>query len=202
VRFQKTGFFWFLQPRNFQNLTLVARRRKHCWFFWAIFLVVKLRPQKSCFNKQEFTRFLTTVSSQHRATPTETSLVIAICLLRVLTYVVSYEHFWNWIGTVRFVSTRVRDLIWLSVCCLTPSSLLYGINFVVVITEYWISNHLSHQWIGRQNQKLETKCITRRCLMKQLRRRPVLFYETKCAAGKTYQTKCAAGQIFVLNPDG
>jgi len=38
--------------------------------------------------------------------------------------------------------------------------------------------------------------------MKQLRRRPVLFYEKKCAAGKTYQTKCAAGQIFVLNPDG
>jgi len=23
-----------------------------------------------------------------------------------------------------------------------------------------------------------------------------IFYETKCAAGKSYQTKCAAGQIF------
>ena len=27
-----------------------------------------------------------------------------------------------------------------------------------------------------------------------------LFYETKCAAGKTYQTKCAAGQILSLSP--
>jgi len=37
-----------------------------------------------------------------------------------------------------------------------------------------------------------------------------IFYEKKCAAGKTYQTKCAAGKkkkfelffIFGLSPDG
>jgi len=170
-------------------------------FFFGDFVGCQTPSKKRCFSTQEFTRFLTTVSSQRRATPIETSLVIAICMLRVLTYVVSYELFWNWIGIVRFVSTRVRDLVGLSLCFLTPSSLLFGTNCVVVITEYWISNHSSHQWIGRQNQKLETKCITkwsrRRCLMKQLRRRPVFFNETKCATGKTetYQTKCAAGQV-------
>ena len=29
-----------------------------------------------------------------------------------------------------------------------------------------------------------------------------LFYETKCAAGKTCQKKCAVTQIFGLNTDG
>jgi len=34
--------------------------------------------------------------------------------------------------------------------------------------------------------------------MKKMRRRPIFFYETKCAVGKTYQIKCAAGQIDKL----
>jgi len=29
-----------------------------------------------------------------------------------------------------------------------------------------------------------------------------IFYEIKCAAGKTYQQKCATGQIFGLSPHG
>jgi len=29
----------------------------------------------------------------------------------------------------------------------------------------------------------------------------LIFYEKKCAAGKTYQTKCAAGRIFGPSPN-
>jgi len=29
-----------------------------------------------------------------------------------------------------------------------------------------------------------------------------VFFETKCAAGKTYRIKCAADQIFGLSPNG
>jgi len=29
-----------------------------------------------------------------------------------------------------------------------------------------------------------------------------IFYEKKCATGKTYETKCAAGRIFRLSPNG
>jgi len=37
----------------------------------------------------------------------ETSLVIMIFLLHVLTYVVSYKLFWNWIGVVQFIPQEV-----------------------------------------------------------------------------------------------
>jgi len=66
-----------------------------------------------------------------------------------------------------------------------------------VITQYLSWNHFHHQWIGRQNKKLQIKCIPvqekivgKKCAAGQI------FYETKCATGKTYQIKCAAGQFF------
>ena len=46
----------------------------------------------------------------------------------------------------------LRDLIWQRINYLTLFSLLFDTN-CVVITEYWGSNHLHHQWIGRQNMK-------------------------------------------------
>ena len=50
---------------------------------------------------------MSTVSSQRQVTQIETSLVIVIFTLRVLTYVVSDKPFWNWIGVVRLVSNEV-----------------------------------------------------------------------------------------------
>jgi len=51
----------------------------------------------------------------------ETSLVIVIFILRVLTYVVAYTFFWNWIGVVRSVSHAVwldkRFVIWHCLRC-------------------------------------------------------------------------------------
>jgi len=50
ARFQKTArsvvFCLRRQPRNFENTTLVARRREHFWFFLAIFLVAQLSPKR------------------------------------------------------------------------------------------------------------------------------------------------------------
>jgi len=52
------GFFGRRQQRNFENTTLVARRRTHFRWFWAIFgLLTSLKKGNfECFNTQEFTR--------------------------------------------------------------------------------------------------------------------------------------------------
>jgi len=63
--------------------------------------------KKICFSTQEFTNFLSTAPSQRRATRIQTSLVIVIFMLRVLTYVVSYWLFWNWIVVVQFAAVCV-----------------------------------------------------------------------------------------------
>jgi len=55
------GFFLRCQPRKFENVTLLAHRREHFRGFWAIFLVAELPQKISCFNAQEFTRFLSAV---------------------------------------------------------------------------------------------------------------------------------------------
>jgi len=46
-------------------------------------------------------------------------------------------------------------------------------------------------FIGRQNKKLQIKCIP-----VYVKKWAAGQYEMKCAAGKTYLTKCAAGQIL------
>jgi len=86
------------------------------------------------------------------------------------------------IGIVRFVSPRAQSLIWQRICYLTLSSLLLNTSCVIVITGCRSSNHLHHQWIGRQNKKLEIKCITE-------------WVEKMMFHGK----KCAAGQMFLWN---
>jgi len=42
---------------------------------------------------------------------------------------------------------------------------------------------------------MHPRMIKERIFMKRMRRGQI-FYEIKCAAGKTFQTKCAAGRIF------
>ena len=72
------GFFsWRRHPRNFENVTLVARWTKQFRGLWRfVWLLSSL--QKRCFSTQEFTRFLSTVSSQHRAM----KWCCAICISR------------------------------------------------------------------------------------------------------------------------
>ena len=70
-RAQRGTFFGGVRREIF-NLTLAALRRKHFCFFWRhVWLLNSL--QKSCFSAQEFTGFLSTVSSQRRATRPDVS---------------------------------------------------------------------------------------------------------------------------------
>jgi len=131
-------------PNSVMNLFINIARRAVFWkrdisvgesiskFFWRFFGYWTPFKRGVLVHKQ-FTCFLSTVSSQRRATQIETSLVIVIVvLLRVLTHVVSYQLFWNWIGVVRFASRKV----WFDegLVILTLSSLLLGANCVLVIT--------------------------------------------------------------------
>jgi len=59
---QNTGFYSSQrQPQNFENVTLVARRREHFWVFWRSFWLLD-SLQKRYFSTQESTRFLSTES--------------------------------------------------------------------------------------------------------------------------------------------
>jgi len=59
------------EPRNFENMTLVTRRKEHFGGFLAIFGL--LNSQKRYFSTQEFTCSLSTVSSQRRVTRSNVS---------------------------------------------------------------------------------------------------------------------------------
>ena len=59
VRFGAVSFLW-RQPRNFENVTLVAHRRKHFGGVLADCFVAELPKKRGCFNTQKFTRFLST----------------------------------------------------------------------------------------------------------------------------------------------
>ena len=142
-------------------------------------MVAKL-PPKRCFSTQNGTRFLTTVSSQRQAIPIDTSLVNVIFMVRVLTYVVSYEPYWNWNGVVRFVSPRAWGLIRPRVRYLPFSSLL-RILYKLCRCNHWVLEFeiSTPPWIGRQNKKLGINCITEwlkwRRVMKKRCRRPDFF---------------------------
>jgi len=65
--------FFARQPQIFENVTLVARRKEH----FQGFLVSSTPSKKRCFGTQEFTRFLSMVLSQRRATHSDVSLMIS-----------------------------------------------------------------------------------------------------------------------------
>jgi len=146
-------------------------------FFLAIFWLLN-SLQKRYFSTQELSLFLSTESSQSRATQIETSLIIVIFMLCVLTYIVSYKLFVNGVVTESsdanrdksnncdiyvmcldvhcFLQTVLelngclaicisRGLIWQRARYLISSSMLFGTNRVVVITEYWSPNHSHHE---------------------------------------------------------
>jgi len=126
-------------------------------------------------------------------------------VLRVMTYVVYYKLFWNWIGVVRF-------------CCLTLSSLLFFTSSVVVITEYlnpiifWLNPIiliLIECWPAQSTFVFPTIIkITKAFGFIQIGHITKIFNAKKCAAagkifwwkhgaaGKNYGTNCAAGKIF------
>ena len=96
AQFPKTArsmfdFLW-RQPQILQDVTLVARRGCISGVL-GLFLVLLNFLQKRWFSTQEISRYLSTVSSQRRATRIDTSLLVVIFLLRVLTYFSSCKLF-------------------------------------------------------------------------------------------------------------
>jgi len=176
-------------------------RRRYFQRFWSIFLNVELHPKressKSCFCTQECIHFLSTVLSQRRSTQIETNLVIVILMLCVLTYVVLYELFWNWICVAWFVSDEVWSLfdkgfvVWhfLHYCLVqivSLQSLSIGVRIICttnkLVTRNRVRDLKSDVLKNDLKKKSEEKIPqTRFC------------YETKCEVDKTHPTKCAAG---------
>jgi len=80
---------------------------------------------------------------------------------------------------------------------------MFGTNCVFVISEYWSSNHFDHQWIGRQNKKLEIKCITewfkKKIFMTKMRHRRDLsqdvrhFFDWILMSSLSLQSMCLIG---------
>jgi len=90
--------------------------------------------------------------------------------LRVMTYFLSYNLFWNWIGAVRFevVSHEVCSDRGLGIWYLF---LFVFTNLVVVIAEYLNSHHLQYQWIGKLNKTLKSNALHTKSKWKKMRRR-------------------------------
>jgi len=85
TRFFCTRFFLWRQPRNFENVTSVARQRDHFWDFWAIFLVAQLPPKRGVLvNKNSLAscqRYRHSVEPRARTCPFKQSNLSAWSLL-------------------------------------------------------------------------------------------------------------------------
>jgi hypothetical protein len=127
--------------RNFEHVTF-ARRREHFRGFWNFFWLLN-SLQKRYFSTQEFTRFLSTVSSQRRVTRKETSLVIVILMLRVLTYVC---FLWtvlelNWCVAILIKIAFFFSKDWTSTRFDLTKGLLFNTFFIIVWYQLCCCNH-------------------------------------------------------------
>ena len=77
---------------NFENVTLVARRRQHFRGVLADFFVAEL-PQKRGFLFHRNSLASCQLLSSECRRQIKTSLVVVMLLLRVMTYVIFYELF-------------------------------------------------------------------------------------------------------------
>jgi len=133
----------------------------------------------------------------------ELSLVFVTIMLHMLTYVVSNKLFWNWNGVVRFESQEFwfdkGFVIWIfHNYCLVQIVSLWSLSIgvqIVFTTTKLVDRIRNLTWNAFPNDE-EEDFLLKECAAYQI------FYEIKCAAGKTYQTRCAAGRIFWLSPDG
>ena len=142
-----------------------ARQRKHFQGFWAICLVAQLSApsKKRCCSTQEFTRFLSTVSSQRRGTRSD-----------VLFQTKSSEC-WLTVELTPHTYIPLRERLYLIPVVCSPSRSRRMTQ--IILTEALLLNH--HQRIGRQNKKHQIKCIP-----EWLRRR----FPAANAAGQIFET--------------
>ena len=140
----------------------------------------------------------------------ETSLVIVMIMLHVLTYVVSYKQLWNWIKVVQFVSQEILQKVWFDKMFVIWHFLEYSLKQVVYLWSFDIgvqniftTNELADNIRNlksnafQNDQNIFYGWLKRKNLLKKKHALQTRFFnEEKCAAGKSDQIKCAAGQIF------
>ena len=172
------------QPRNFENVTLVARRREDFRVYLANFRLPLPKRVNSVHNNlfASCQRYRHSVESRALMSPFEQSDLSAWSLL-------------SWHPTHTYVWGR---LCCIQVVCspLSRSRRATQIMSTERFSQTRLLNRFHHQWIGRQNKKLEIKCIpewlrTRFCIQ-NMHRRPDLFFRAHRASSKAtrlYLTK-------------
>ena len=87
ARFQKTAssFFWRRRPRNYENVTVVARQRQHSRLFLAVCFVPNFLKKRIVCVTQEFTPFLSidiVTASSHALSLGHVALYFISCLYK------------------------------------------------------------------------------------------------------------------------
>jgi len=130
-----------VQNSNVPGVTCVIIVGKCCWTKRQSEFVEQHLHVKRCWTKSPQQRIHRTVSTQRRT--------------RVCWLVLEPS-----IGAVGLSTLRNMLETHLLNCVILPIfPLLFGTNCVFVITQYRSWNNFHNQWIGRQNKKLQIKCI-------------------------------------------
>jgi len=112
------GHYFLLQRHSARDCAHVIVGRRLCFeevgnhhAHWRGRTKLRLRLKQKQVDRR--LRILTVPGAQEEArrngveTETNKTSLVVMLLLRVMTYVVFYQPFWNWIGVVRFVSHEV-----------------------------------------------------------------------------------------------
>jgi len=131
-------FFGGVSRQILKTCLQVAHRKEHFRVFWAIFWLLD-SLQKRCLSTQEFTRFLSTVLSQRRATRSDVSFQTKQSECLVTLFLI------NCFGIEMVLCDLYLKRFDLTKGLLFDTFvLLFGTNCVVTIIQYWSSNHFHH----------------------------------------------------------
>ena len=124
-RFQKTArssVFFLRRPPNFENVTLVARRKEHFWGFVVIFLVGQLPPKRGILVETDARKGL----FGHRCAQPER------------------PSWWFW-----FVQSEARNVIWDNGCAQGMGQVQVACNLhlgcVQPLESPWLIHHCHQQ---------------------------------------------------------
>ena len=169
------------QPRNRENVTLVARRRVHFRFFLAISLVAQLPPKRGVLvHKNSLASYQRCSHSvEPRAWRVLSNKVIWVLgHIQICRLWVRHSHCCMLFGINCFgIEMVLCDLY------LKRSDLTKGLLFETFLITVWYKlcrcdhsvlelKSFHHQWIGRQNKNLQMHLGLSKLCMKKMHRMP------------------------------
>jgi len=167
-------------------VTLVARRKKNLRFLWRFFWLLNSLQKKRDFSTQEFTRFLSTVSSQCWVTHSDVSFQTKQSESLVTVELTLHTYLWGRLCFIQVVCSPASRSRWATQIMSTEalfSWIIFTTNKLVVRIRKFKSNTF-------QNDKEKDFLAREICAAGQI------LHGTNGAAGKTYLIKCAAGRIL------